>query len=181
MPNKFERKKFGFSLIELMVSVTLFAIVMMVAMGTILSIVDGNKKNQAYVVAIGNLNYAVDNMTREIKTGYGYQSGVNSGFGCAETFTFHNTNDDELIYSLEDDGGVGRLYIKYIDASIESYVTAPEIDITSLCFKTIGNEPGDGFQPAVMIHIGGETITGKENIKTKFNISTSVTQRQVDF
>ncbi len=62
----------GFTLIEVMVSVTLFAMVMTLSLGAILSIIDGNKKAQAINSVANNLNFAVDSMVRDIKTGYSY-------------------------------------------------------------------------------------------------------------
>lgn len=62
----------GFTLIEVMVSVTLFLIVMMIALGAVLAIVDGNKKTQAINSVSNNLNSAIESMVRDIKTGYAY-------------------------------------------------------------------------------------------------------------
>ena len=66
------RKERGFTLIEVMVSVSLFAMVMTLSLGAILSIIDGNKKAQAINAVANNLNFAVESMVRDIKTGYAY-------------------------------------------------------------------------------------------------------------
>jgi len=66
-----EQKK-GFTLIEVMVSVSLFAMVMVLSLGAIMSIIDGNKKAQAINAVANNLNFAVESMVRDIKTGYAY-------------------------------------------------------------------------------------------------------------
>ena len=59
-------------------------------------------------------------------------------------------------------------------------VTAPEIEIDKLCFTLVGESVGDGFQPSVMIVIGG-TARSKDNTESEFNIHTSVTQRAVQY
>ena len=59
----------GFTLIELMVSVALFAIVVMISMTAILSVVDSTKKAQSMKSVMNNLNFALETMTRSIKTG----------------------------------------------------------------------------------------------------------------
>lgn len=73
--NKSQSK--GFSLIELMVSLSVFAIVMVVSTSTLLSFIDANAKAQALYSATTNLSFALDSMTREIRTGYHYKCKLN--------------------------------------------------------------------------------------------------------
>lgn len=60
----------GFSLIELMVSLTLFSIVMTASVGTLLVLIDANAKSQALYTAMTNLSFALDSIGRNIRTGY---------------------------------------------------------------------------------------------------------------
>ncbi len=179
-PAKLQRSR-GFTLVELMVAVSLFAIVMVISMGAILTVVDGNKKNQTMQVAINNLNFAVESMTRSIKTGYNYNI-----FNSCQSITLRisedqdgDGSDDEVTYSLvpHDDGtdNVG-LYIDNEDF-YSGFVTAPDLNITKLCFI----EEGQGLQPAMGVVIQGETTVNKANLNTAFKLYTSVTQRQVDY
>ena len=69
----------GFTLIEIMVSVSLFLIVMVIVLGALLSIIEGNKKTQAINNVVNNLNGTVESMIRDIKTGYSYKCGVARG------------------------------------------------------------------------------------------------------
>lgn len=62
----------GFSLIELMVSLTIFSILMVVSVGTLLTLIDANAKAQALSSATTNLSFALDSITREIRTGHYY-------------------------------------------------------------------------------------------------------------
>lgn len=185
MNNKTLSKQKGFTLIELMVAVTLFAIVMVISMGAILTVVNGNKKNQTMQIAINNLNYAVESMTRAIKTGYNY----NVDTSC-ESVTLNVTDDqngdgedDIVTYSIRefDDSTNLGLYIDTTDSFgtdiYNGFITAPDINITELCFRNTDS----GFQPAITIVIQGETTSSKEELKTTFNIFTSVTQRQVQY
>lgn len=63
----------GFTLIETLVSLTLFTIVVVIAGGTVVSVIDINKRNQAISSVVNNLNYSIDSMVRDIKTGYLYK------------------------------------------------------------------------------------------------------------
>jgi prepilin-type N-terminal cleavage/methylation domain-containing protein len=171
--------KKGFTLIELMVSVTIFAIVMVISMGAILTVVDGNKKNQTMQVAINNLNFAVESMTRSIKTGYDYDvqdvcrrirlkvSEDQDGDG----------QDDTVNYYIEEhENGNDGLYIYNEDTDYSGFITAPDLNITEFCFHD-----SIGGQPALGIVIQGEATGSKEGLTTRFNLYTSVTQRQVDY
>jgi len=69
----------GFTLIETLVSLTLFTVVLVMAGGTIVSVIDINKRNQAISSVVNNLNYSIDSMVRDIKTGYLYKCGYGGG------------------------------------------------------------------------------------------------------
>lgn len=63
----------GFTLIETLVSLALFSVVLVIAGGTIVSVIDVNKRNQLISSVVNNLNYSIDSMVRDIKTGYLYK------------------------------------------------------------------------------------------------------------
>jgi len=62
----------GFTLVELIVSLGIFTAVMFIATGALLSIINVNKKAQAQQSAINNINFALENMARNIRTGSHY-------------------------------------------------------------------------------------------------------------
>lgn len=62
----------GFTLVEIIVAVALFAIVMVVSTGAIFTIVNANRSAQALNSVITNLNFAVESMLRDIRTGTNY-------------------------------------------------------------------------------------------------------------
>lgn len=65
----------GFTLIEIMVSVSIFSMVMVIVVGALLVLNDANKKAQALRAIVDNLNFAVEDMTRSIRTGKDYNCG----------------------------------------------------------------------------------------------------------
>ncbi len=77
MPSNRITKKIsrGFTLIETMVSLALFSVVLVISGGVIVSVIDINKRNQAISAVVNNLNYSIDSMVRDIKTGYLYKCG----------------------------------------------------------------------------------------------------------
>ncbi|HWB33715.1 MAG TPA: type II secretion system protein [Candidatus Paceibacterota bacterium] len=68
--------KRGFTLIELMVSVAIFSVVMTLALGSLLSISTAERKAETIRTAVSNLGFALDSMTRSIRTGINYHCGT---------------------------------------------------------------------------------------------------------
>ncbi len=64
--------KKGFTLIEIIVSLAIFTVVAVVAVGAFLKIIDANKKAQTLQTAMNNINFALESMVREIRVGSNY-------------------------------------------------------------------------------------------------------------
>lgn len=74
-------QKRGFTLIETMVSLSIFSVVMVASVGIILSIISSNKRNQAVNSVVNNLNYSIESMIRDIKTGFSYKCNYSPSTG----------------------------------------------------------------------------------------------------
>ncbi|MEK7606343.1 MAG: type II secretion system protein [Patescibacteria group bacterium] len=169
----------GFTLVEMIVSVFIFSIVMLIATGALVSIVEANRKAQSVKSVMNNLNFALDSMTRAIRVGTAYDCGVSS---CdpdqgTEEFNFLSTDGEEIHYrfnktdmSLErsTDGGINYLAL-----------TAPEVDIEVLKFYVRGERSTDNEQPRVLLVFQG--FAGPEGkTRTVFSLQTLITQRLLD-
>jgi prepilin-type N-terminal cleavage/methylation domain-containing protein len=62
----------GFTLVEIMVALTIFSVLMVSSVGVLLVMIDANAKAQAIYAASTNLSFALDSMTRDMRTGYHY-------------------------------------------------------------------------------------------------------------
>lgn len=62
----------GFTLIEIIVSLGVFSVVITIAVGALLMLVAANAQLQSEQVVMTNLSFALDSMTREIRTGTNY-------------------------------------------------------------------------------------------------------------
>lgn len=71
--------KSGFTLVEMIVSLAVFSIVAVVALGALTKIVSANRKAQTLQTSITNLNFALDAMSRELRTGREYVCEENNG------------------------------------------------------------------------------------------------------
>jgi len=74
----FSKKEKGFTLVEIIISLAIFAMVAVVALGALVKIVSANKKAQTLQSAMTNLNFALESMSREIRTGSEF-SGTSGG------------------------------------------------------------------------------------------------------
>jgi prepilin-type N-terminal cleavage/methylation domain-containing protein len=178
----------GFTLIEVLVSVSIFAIVMLVATGAVFSIVEANKKTHTLKSVMTNLNFALESMARDIRVGS--QFSCNGGGDCynspGQIFAYKANRDidgdgvsnDFIEYRLADEGIQKRVYGG--SNGYTSTITANEIHIESLKFYVIGSQPtpGDTKQPKVVITIKG--YSGAGNTRSDFNIQTTVSQRAID-
>ena len=65
----------GFSLIEVLVSLAIFAMVVTISVGSLMSLIDVNARARSVHTAMTNLSFMLDSMTREIRTGSYYVCG----------------------------------------------------------------------------------------------------------
>lgn len=183
------RQTRGFTLIEMLVSVAIFSIVMVMALGSLLSLSEANRKAELLSSATNNFDSVVDSMTRAVRTGSRYHCGggtLTTTADCAASgsneFAFLSASGQTTVYELDTSGcanGIGCIVRSTDGGSTFTSITSPDIIVTSLKFYVIGSTNGDTVQPkVVMLMSGYVTITGLQ--QTTFNIQTSVTQRLYD-
>jgi len=172
-------KQSGFTLIELMTALSIFAIVMTISMGSILGIFSSNRKSRSLRTVMNNLNSAVESMSKEMRYGTNYHCG-SSGTqtapqNCASGGTymsFLSSENLQVTYRL-----TGTTLEKQVASGSYASVTAPEVVIDTLTFYTLGAGITDTLQPKVIIKLQGHAGT-KE--RTDFTIQTLVSQRLLD-
>lgn len=199
--------KKGFTLIELMVSVTIFIIVMVISLGALLSISAAERKAEALKTVMNNLNFGLESMARSIRTGVTYHCGesgvLEEPLDCTngdDYFAFEGVNGDvddstdQIVYQLttsdsDDDlcgqvaGSVGCILRSTNSGGNFSSITAPEVQVTTLTFYVVGSVPEfqndpESAQPKVVISMSGQVLIGLQ--PTTFNLQTTVTQRLYD-
>ena len=171
--------KKGFTLIEIIVAVSIFVIVMLISMMALLSSINANRKAQNMSRVIGNLNLAIETMVRDIRTGYDYTScDVISGLitNCIEIV---DKDKKAVQYSLISSGGnsfINKNYVS-VDLSSEGRITGVEVVLTKVEFTILGDGVNDGPE-RVLIHIQGHT--GQGDTQSEFNIETFAVSRFLD-
>lgn len=184
------KAKSGFTLFEMIVSLGLFSVAMLMILTSLLSITSAQKKAVTLQTVEDNLRFVIDSMSKEIRTGSGYDCGNigapnncgNTGNVCisaANSMAFTRADGVPVIYRLQNES------IEKSDNGNPFYtVTGSDIKINKLDFCVTGvNEGGDddGLQPRTTIIIKATAdIMEREKTKSPFNLQTTVTQRRLD-
>lgn len=177
MLNDKDMNKNGFTLIEIIVASSIFAIVMMVAVTAVLSSVDANRRSQAMSILIGNLNLSIESMVRDIRTGKGYSECSDGVDACIQ---FRDKEGRTVkYYVLESEDGESYLNKDYptLDVSSEGRVTAEGVEFDDVTFDILGTGDDDGPE-RVLFHLKATAGSGKA--RSSFNVQTLVTSRSMD-
>lgn len=183
----------GFSLIEVLVSLSIFTIVVTISVGALMVLITANARAQNTSSVLTNLSYALDSMTREMRTGADYYCGPVSslpvsGISASDClsggagFSFNeggksltkNATSRRIAFRLNS----GELERRLGNGSWEA-VTSPDIIITDLHFYTSGTTRSDSLSPSVTIYIKG--LAGEDDgSQGEFDVQTTVVQQVLD-
>jgi len=174
----------GFLLVEMIISVAIFTVVMTAGLGSLLSLIDANKRSQSFKIVVNNLNLAMETMAREIRTGHTYNCGSVSGGDCSggdDIIYFTSSSGASVSYRLAD-GSVERGYDSgggVISSESFKKITADDLILNNMAFYVVGSSVGDSLQPKVVISV--TAYTG-ERVKdfAEFELQTTVSQRLLD-
>lgn len=195
----FKKNKFtgGYTIIETMIAVSVFLIVVVMGIGALLNVHLINKKSQSMRSIMDSLSFAMEDMSRNIRTGYNYHcigsasnldqpedcingQGQGIAFECGDNIACDtNEPNDQWVYLISG-GKLFRSTSGDIVNDIKTQMTPDEIvlDEGTHNFSVIGSAVGDGQQPLVIIRLVGE-ITNK-GVNTPFSLQTAVSQRLID-
>ncbi len=200
---KCRRKGGGYTVIELIVSVGLFSAIVLLASSAFFGVVSSNRKTLAVRSAMDNLNFAVESMSRDMKTGFTYHCGafglIDAAQDCIDGASYISfegqygdmtTPDDQIVYRRGDPSfpncpSPQQICRSVFGGAADSFlaITAPppELSITGLAFRVYGSREGftsDVDQPRVTIVIIGTAGAGVA--ASTFDIQTTVSQRLPD-
>lgn len=178
----------GFTLIEMLVSVAIFTVVMTISLGALLTMSEADRRAEAMNAAVNNLSFALDSMSRAVRTGTAYHCGStgvltqpqNCAAGANE-LGFLSASGVETVYTLGTTAcpnGQGCIWRSTDGGVTYQAITAPEVVVTNLVFYVVGAALGDGLQPKATMLVSGHVPVS--NTQASFNIETSVTQRLYD-
>lgn len=186
----------GFTLIEMLVAVAVFSVVMLIAVGSLLTLVDANRKAQAIKSVMNNLNFALESMVRNARVGSNYHCDPTDALPDANIDTPRDCASGGLLFAFEASDGdpsdpTDQQVYRFINGSIERSddsgatfirVTAPEVRIEEMSFYVIGAPRGDSpldLQPKMIVTVRG-FAGATEKAKTEFSLQAVSSQRVFD-
>lgn len=197
---KYHRKQMrsgGFSIIEMLVAVSLFVVVVTVIGGAFLGLVSSYRRVSSLRLNMDNLSASLDSIVRGIKTGKTYHCGAGgaitspndcphgSSYLAFESSGGSATNPgDQVIYAIGPHGAqcssANQICRSTDSGASWLAVTAPppSMSINSLNFFVIGSSPADLVQPRVIIVIQGTSGIG--DTASVLSVQTTITQKEPD-
>jgi type II secretory pathway pseudopilin PulG len=191
----------GYTIIETMIAVSIFLIIVMVGMDSLLNAGLIHQQSQDVRSLLDSLTYTMEDMSRNLRTGSNYSClaagdtisafsapAPKSGQKCwAIEFEPAKGNPlmaDQWIYKIESqDSGTTFNISKSVDGGTSWVQLNPAgVLINSISgFSVLGAETsksGDKQQPLVIIRLVGKITT--KSVDTPFYLQTSVSQRLLD-
>ncbi len=159
------QKSQGFTMVEMLVSTTIFLIVLTITTSLFLVNVRTQRYLLASVNASENISYAIEVMGREIRTGKNFSSSGNS-------LIFYNEKNEKVTYSLIND----RIK-REVSGGQSEFLTSEDIEVMDLSFIVSG-EGADNLQTRVTILLKVSTRAGNQQLIT--NLETTLSSRQLE-
>lgn len=168
----------GFTLLEMIVAIFIFSIVVTIASGAMLSMINANRKAQALKTVMNNVNLALDSMSRDIRFGTNYTlvsgASISSNF-CPRSPTVCSglqvsKGVGTTQYFLSEAGTLVRKRTADTDANGQELTSSGAV-IQSLDFSIDGSK--------VQVMLSGYAGKNPNDTQNRFDIQTSMTQRNL--
>lgn len=155
-------KKNGFTMVELLVAISLFLVVVSIATGTFIQALRTQRAAVFLIAAVSNAGLAVEQISREIRTGQNFS--LSGG-----ELSFLNAKNENVTYALRNgaiektlNGRPGR-------------ITADNVQVTRLDFVLAGNDPGDDLPSKITVIL--EISAPQASAASKINLQITVSSR----
>ncbi len=166
---KSKNQQSGFTLVEMIVAVSIFVIVAMIVSLVFVSLAKANRKAQDLKVLIDNVNFSMDAMVLDLKFGHDYRCDPVGASPCTKIWFTDIEDDSDHYYSWEIENGIGR--IKKDGANL----TAEGVNITATDFSIFEFSTAN---PMIRLFVVGE-VTTRNGVSTKFNLQTVISERNL--
>ncbi len=169
----------GYTLVELIVAIGLFSLIMTLASGAYFMMIGINRQVQGIASGIDNLSFALETMTRSIRTGTGYS--------CPTGATSCTLDAGSTPFSFTDSNGVSTSYslsgsaVQKTSGAVSNILTEPSVTVSSLMFYVFNanRPPSDYLQARVTIIVSGTVSYGPGKTQP-FTVETGATMRGSD-
>lgn len=177
----------GFTLIELLIAAAVFSIIAVFATGSLVIIFGSSRKSNAVQAVMTNLNFALENMSREIRFGQVYHCG--SGAPTVANDCMAGSAEISFKFDEDDDGVLEDVYYRFTGSDLErrvgssgawQVVVSNDVRITSGRFYVLGSSSTDTEQPRVRIILAGQAGRSGTASESSFYLQNTLVQRIYD-
>lgn len=182
-----KREKSGFTLLEIIIAVALFAVVAVVALGALLTSTTANRKSKTERIALDNIGFALDDITYNVRFGKVYDCAITAtptDGECllgSDSLSLLVAAGTPVIYRFNGSAfGAGRGAIQRSSDNVNWVnLTDPLMDVDDVIFY-VRNALAATPQrfPRVLVTVRGTAvISGDQKSKTPFAVQTTITRR----
>ena len=191
----------GFTLVEAIIAIGLFTIVVSIASGGFINALHTQHEVSALLAAQSSASEALEQMTREMRTGYlfcvdpnnstlkqpsaacqPYTNPINGGAGTWTVdgyINFQNANSENVVYEVVN-GSLERQNLSASPSTPEE-ITGSNVAVKYLIFTLAGNTEGDHWNPRITISMGvAPSSTDPAVANDVMNLETTVSARSID-
>lgn len=163
----------GFTLMEVMVSISIFAIIITIGIGSLLTIFKTLQQTRSDRQTIDSVSYIMDTLTRRIRTAQSIHISSNQII-----LTDQDGKEANYIVQASDSGEPDEYALVTIDENIdggssEYNLTPKDFIIKSMTFESVGSG-----QALVYVRLAGIAKNGSR--ETKIALQTAVSKRSFD-
>jgi type II secretory pathway pseudopilin PulG len=156
----------GFTIVELLISVSIFIVISTMAVGSLVVIFESNRQTSSLRLALDNANFALNSMTREIRTGRNFNCGREVCDGDDEiSFKF---SGDDITYRKTPENTIE----KQINGNPSQPLTTDRYTVDVLRFTQTDTTPD-----LISVYMSGTASTGE--LDTSFDLQTSISVREL--
>ncbi|MBI5139347.1 prepilin-type N-terminal cleavage/methylation domain-containing protein [Candidatus Nomurabacteria bacterium] len=199
--NNQKNKKGGYTILETMISLSIFLIIILSGMSSLLNANIVYNRSNSFRTVLDNLSFIVEDISRNLRTGYNVRCVDDGNYSTSQDvpkscslgggIIFESdvgsavSTGDQWIYKVESPNGVDFGIYKSTNGgtSFNSMTVATVYLDSSSGFSVLGApssqaSPQDSQQPLTTIKLSG-WITHK-GVNIPFSLQTSVSQRRLD-
>ncbi len=194
----------GFTLVEVLVSILLFSVLTAIAIGGFVSAIHTQRETALLLSSEDNVSLSIEQMAREIRTGYLFCHTPNSTqldadcglennqpLGCnvqpnngdpiwtCPTIEFYNAQDELVEYTLDSSTLMRSASLE--NGDVPGPLTGDDVKVDYLTFQMMGQIEGDQWPPRITIMLGvSPSSTDPAVQSTTLHFETTVSARQID-
>lgn len=138
-------RRSGFTIVELLVAMTVFSIVISIATGAFIRALRTQRQLVSFAAANSNVSLVLEQMAREIRVGRDFTQSDE------KQLSFTNGRGEAVTYSYET-GEAGGIY-REVGTNRAQQLTADNVDVRDLRFILRFSDPEDAYPARVTIGI----------------------------